>query len=92
MGSVARCPSQGATMKVSGVVNFEGLTAVGVRILRDFENQQLSGLGFTFGPAPDRAVVRWDSIVRLTVIAHMAALVANHQEETREPDFSPPQY
>lgn len=59
------------TMKVSGVVNFEGLSAVGVRVLRDFENQQLSGLGFTFGPSPDRAVVRWDSIVRLTVIAHI---------------------
>ena len=82
----------GPTMKVSGIVNFEDLTAVGVRILRDFEDQQLSGLGFTFGPTPDRALVRWDSIVRLTVIAHMAALVANHQEEIREPDFSPPQY
>jgi hypothetical protein len=35
-------------MKVSGVVNFEGLTAAGVRILREFENQNLPGLGFTF--------------------------------------------
>jgi hypothetical protein len=63
-------------MKVSGVVNFEGLTSAGVRILREFENQNLPGLGFTFGSAPDRAVVRWDSIVRLTVNAHVAALVA----------------
>jgi hypothetical protein len=45
-------------MKVSGVVSFEGLTAVGVRILRDFENQQLSGLRFTFGPSPFWPAVR----------------------------------
>jgi hypothetical protein len=83
--------SLGVTMKVSGVVNFEGLTAAGVRILRDFENQKLSGLGFTFGPAPDRAVVRWDSIVRLAVITHMAALVLNHQDESGKPEFSLPE-
>ena len=77
-------------MKVSGVVSFEGLTSAGIRILREFESQQLSGLGFTFGPAPGYAVVRWDSIVRLTVITHMAALVANHEEELRVPDFSQP--
>jgi hypothetical protein len=81
----------GATMKVSGVVSFEGLTAAGVRILREFESQKLSGLGFTFGPSPDKAIVRWDSVVRFAVISHMAALVANHQEESRLPDFSPPE-
>ena len=80
-------------MKVSGVVSFEGLTASGVRVLREFEAKKLPGLGFNFGPS-DRAVVRWDSVVRLAVISHMAALVTSCQENPRELDnldLSPPE-
>jgi hypothetical protein len=81
------------TMKVSGVVSFEGLTADGVRVLREFESKKLSGLGFTFGSAPDRAVVRWDSIVRLAVVSRIAAIVTSRQDDPQEvilslPDFN----
>jgi hypothetical protein len=80
-------------MKVSGVVSFEGLTAVGVRVLREFESKKLSGLGFTFGSAPDRAVVRWDSIVSLALISRMVAIVTSQQDTSQEvipylPDFN----
>jgi hypothetical protein len=80
-------------MKVLGVASFEGLTAVGVRVLREFESKKLSGLGFTFGPAPDRAVVRWDSIVCLAVISRIAAMVTSQQDTPHEvipslPDFN----
>ena len=68
-------------MKVSGVVSFEGLTAEGVRVLREFEHQNHSGLDFTFGPSPDAAVIRWDSAVRLAIISRMAALVATHEPD-----------
>jgi len=76
-------------MKVSGVVSFEGLTAVGLRVLREFERQKLSGLGFTFGTAPDR-VVRWDSIVCLAVISRIAATVTSQQDNPQEVIPSPP--
>ena len=80
-------------MKVSGVVSFEGLTSAGVRVLREFERKKLSGLGFTFGSAPDRAVVRWDSIVRLAVVSRIAAIVTSRQDDPQEvilslPDFN----
>ena len=78
-------------MKLSGVVCFEGLTAAGVRALREFEDQKLTGIIFTFGPISDRAVVRWDSMARLVVVTRMAALVRDRQDNSREPDFSPPQ-
>jgi hypothetical protein len=59
-------------LKMCGVIRFEGLNAVGLRILREFEAKALSGIRFTFGPAPDIALVRWDSMIRLAVISHMA--------------------
>ena len=80
-------------MKVSGVVSFEGLTSVGVRVLREFERKKLYGLGFTFGSAPDRAVVRWDSIMCLAVVSRIAAIVTRRQDDPQEvilslPDFN----
>lgn len=71
----------GAAMKVSGVVSFEGLTAEGARVLREFEHQNHSGLDFTLGPSPDEAVIRWDSAVRLAIISRIAALVATHETD-----------
>ena len=67
-------------MKVSGVVCFEGLTAAGMSILREFEGKKLPGLGFSFGLYPEKAVVRWDSIERLELIAEMAGLVTSCQD------------
>ncbi|MGA8669351.1 MAG: hypothetical protein WB679_05720 [Terracidiphilus sp.] len=78
-------------MKLSGVVCFEGLTAAGVRALREFEDQKLTGITFTFGPISDRAVVQWNSIARLVVVTRMAALVRDRQVNSTEPEFSLPQ-
>jgi hypothetical protein len=77
-------------MKVCGVIRFEGLTAVGVRVLREFEHQEIPGIRFRFGPSPGIAVVRWDSFVRLAVVSRMAALVASNQDDPEQSRFLPP--
>lgn len=73
-------------MTISGVVNFEGLSAAGLHVLREFENKETPGIRFTFGPASDRAVVGWVSFPSLAVVAHMATLVERHEDGADELD------
>lgn len=75
-------------MSVSGVVSFNDLTAAGIRVLREFEAKRIPGVRFTFGPAPDRAVLRWDSLTDLAVASHIVELVEDFQNN-REPAFPP---
>jgi hypothetical protein len=82
----------GPVVNVSGVVCFEDLSAAGVRILRDFEEKKLPGLQFTFGPAANVVVVRWDSTAYLAVIARMAGMVANQLGNPREAIFTMPDF
>ena len=77
-------------MKISGVIHFGGLNATGARILHEYERQSIQGVRFTFGPSPDLATVRWDSIQQLSIITHMAELVAGRQDSPDGPNFQLP--
>jgi hypothetical protein len=87
MGSLAIRQGEDS-VKISGVIHFDGLNATGAQILREFERNRIQGLGFSFGPAPDCVVVRWDASAQLPVILHMAELVASRQDSPEGPDFS----
>jgi hypothetical protein len=79
-----------ASINICGVMRFEGLTAVGVRVLPEFERRQIPDIRFTFGPLPEIAVVRWDSFVRLAVVSRMAGSVTTNQDDPEQSRFLPP--
>jgi hypothetical protein len=75
-------------MKISGVIHFNGLNATGAQILREFERKNIQGLRFTFGRSVDSAIIHWDSIAHLSLISHMAELIASRQDSPDGPHFS----
>jgi hypothetical protein len=70
-------------MQTSGIIRFDKLTALGVQILRELERAHPPGVGFTFGPAPDVVLVRWDPSADFHLIYHLADLLRTRDEDSQ---------
>ena len=67
-------------MQVSGVIRFDALTKAGQVLLSEFEQKNLQGIQFTFGPLPGRALMVWDSSASLPEISHLIDLISSNRD------------
>ncbi len=77
-------------MQASGLIRFEKLNALGVQILREAEKSQPRGVGFTFGPAVDTVLMRWDPSADFDVIYHLVGLLNMRDDKPGPPFFTRP--
>ena len=61
-------------MKITGVVQFQGMSASGINLLREFQLQHCD-LNITFGSDLNSAIIEWESFSALTYVTRLAAAV-----------------
>lgn len=61
-------------MKISGVMQFQGMSAAGINLVREFQRNR-ADLRITFTADLATAIVEWESFNNLTYLTRLAAAV-----------------
>lgn len=65
---------QGLTMIISGVVQFQGMSAAGINLVRDFQRKH-PDVRINFSADLSSVIVEWESFNTLTYLTRLAAAV-----------------
>jgi hypothetical protein len=61
-------------MKISGIVQFEGMSAAGINLVREFQRCH-PAVGITFAANLSTAIAEWESFNNLAHLTRLAAAV-----------------